>query len=380
MKQVRALERSQWLDVLRGLAIIGVVSVHSIQITDHLVLYNKSNVFSYFLGLGKYGVELFFFLSGWLLVSIYGLNREPLSKVYILRRICRIYPLWILFLLINIFRLQFNSLRDLESPFDSSSGNPSFLHSPVGMLLLGATFTLFVSASLWNTVIPGGWSIQAEVAHYILFPLIRRRSLNQVLKSLTLINCLTLGVDYFRAKIESFPKLILCILDAWLRLGLYSTIGYFLIGILSYKVFSGSIKAWRDASFLTLKVSYSTAIFFALSLLVIPCPFGNQIEAILFLVTMILISLAILRIKLLNKFFQFLGRYSYFIYFMHIPILGLLYLVLKGEILSLQSSPQFIVFTLVLFFALTFSSLLAVPSMKYFELPFMRLAHRPKSL
>jgi|688.fasta_scaffold1270149_1 hypothetical protein len=38
-------ERSQWLDVIRGLAIFGVVSTHSIQLTDNLVLTNSSNFF-----------------------------------------------------------------------------------------------------------------------------------------------------------------------------------------------------------------------------------------------------------------------------------------------------------------------------------------------
>lgn len=57
-------ERSYWLDVLRGLAIFGVVAVHSIQLTDNIVLQNKSNFFSWLIGLGQYGVELFFFCRG----------------------------------------------------------------------------------------------------------------------------------------------------------------------------------------------------------------------------------------------------------------------------------------------------------------------------
>jgi peptidoglycan/LPS O-acetylase OafA/YrhL len=60
-EQIRTTERSYWLDVLRGLAIFGVVAVHSIQSTNSLVLNNKSELFFWMISLGKYGVELFFF-------------------------------------------------------------------------------------------------------------------------------------------------------------------------------------------------------------------------------------------------------------------------------------------------------------------------------
>jgi len=60
-EQIQTTERSHWLDVLRGLAIFGVVAVHSIQSTDSLVLHNKSEFFFWMVSLGKYGVELFFF-------------------------------------------------------------------------------------------------------------------------------------------------------------------------------------------------------------------------------------------------------------------------------------------------------------------------------
>lgn len=69
--------RNSYLDVLRGLAIVGVVSVHSIQYTELIIIEHsgpQSGTLTYFLSYGKYGVELFFFLSGFLLMSLYPLN------------------------------------------------------------------------------------------------------------------------------------------------------------------------------------------------------------------------------------------------------------------------------------------------------------------
>jgi peptidoglycan/LPS O-acetylase OafA/YrhL len=380
VKQVQTTERSCWLDVLRGLAIIGVVAVHSIQITDPLVLQNKSEFFSELISLGKYGVELFFFLSGWLLVSIYGINGKKLGKPYWARRMGRIYPLWILFLFIGFLRWEFTTSGQFNSPIQPIEGQSDVIHSAAGVILLTLSFTLFVSASLWNAVIPGGWSIQAEVAHYLLFPVIRNRSLNSVLKTVALVNILTSVAFFARPKLDAFPSLFLKIIDAWFRLSLYSTIGYFLIGILSYIVFSKLMESrTMGLNFADFNISHNTFIVFFISLLCIPCPFGSQIEAIGYLILMILVSLGILRNQTLSSLFQFLGKHAYFIYFMHfLALMSVSWITNRTNFSVSQLGSQQIVFTLIFMYSLTISSLFAIPSMKYFEKPIIRMAHRVK--
>jgi len=379
-EQARTTERSHWLDVLRGLAIFGVVAVNSIQVTDPLVLQNKSDFFYWLISLGKYGVELFFFLSGWLLVSIYGINGKKLGKAYWARRLGRIYPLWILFLFIGFLRWKFTTSGKSNSPIQPVEGQSDFLHSTAGVLLLTLSFTLFVSASLWNGVIPGGWSIQAEVAHYLLFPVIRNRSLNSVLKMVALLNILTSVLFLARPKLDTFPSLFLKIIDAWFRLSLYSTVGYFLIGILSYMVFS-QLKESRTTglNFADVNISHNTFIVFFISLLLIPCPFGNQIEAIGYLLLMIVISLGILRNQRLSSLFQFLGKHAYFIYFMHfLALISVGWITKRSNFSVSQFGSQQLVFTLIFIYSLTISSLFAIPSMKFFEKPIIRMAHKVK--
>jgi len=332
------------------------------------------------ISLGKYGVELFFFLSGWLLISIYGTNENRLGKAYWARRLARIYPLWILFLLIAFLRWEYTNSGQLHSPIKSIDGESNFLHSPAGVIVLSLSFTLFISASLWNGVIPGGWSIQAEVAHYILFPSIRKRSLNSVFKIVASINFLTSAVYSARPRLDTFQETFLIVIDAWIRLGLYSTVGYFLIGILSYTVFS-QVKEFRitGLKFSDFNISHNTFIMFCISLLLVPCPFGNQIEAIGYLLLMICISFGILRNQKLNSVFRFLGRYAYFIYFMHfLALASLNWITNRLDFTTSQLGAQQVVFIFTFLYALTISSVLAVPSMKFFERPFIKMAHNLK--
>lgn len=378
-KDKRITERIYWLDVLRGLAIFGVVAVHSIQLTDNIVLQNKSNFFSWFIGLGKYGVELFFFLSGWLLISIYGRGKK-LGKDYYARRIGRIYPLWILFLFIGFLKWEFTTSGQLNSPITPSQGQSNILHNPAGVVVLTLSFTLFLSASLWNSVIPGGWSIQAEVAHYLLFPFIRSRSLDSVLKVVASINLLTCVVFFCRPKLVTFPHLFLNTIDAWLRLSLYSTIGYFLIGILSYLVFSqlkeSRIRSLKLSDF---NISNNTFVVFCISLLLVPIPFGTQVEAIGYLLLMILVSFGILANQKLSSMFRFLGRHAYFIYFMHfLALSSASWIERRLDFTTSQLGAQQVVFISVLVYTLAICSILAIPSMKFFEGPIIRMAHKVK--
>ena len=376
----QSTERSSWLDVLRGLAIFGVVAVHSMQMTDSLVLDNKSGFFSWLISLGRYGVELFFFLSGWLLVSIYGFNDKKLGKAYFARRMGRIYPLWIIFLLIAYVRWEFTTSGQLNSLFKPTEGLSDFLHSTAGVVILTLSFTLFISASLWNSVIPGGWSIQSEVAHYLLFPFIRKRSLNLVLKIVALINLFTFVGFMARPKMDALPSLLLRIFDAWIRLSIYSTMGFFLLGILCYALFC-YLKESRinDLKFSDFKITHNTFIIFCISLLLVPCPFGNQMEAIGYLVVMILVSFGILRNKILCSMFRFIGKYAYFIYFMHFLTLESVdWIANKLNFTASQLGAQQLLFVLIFIFSLATSLILAIPSMKYFERPFIRLAHKVK--
>ena len=139
--------RNEWLDVVRGLAILGVVTVHAMGASNSVVQNHGghlndivTNISEY----GKYGVELFFFLSGWLLVSIYGSDSSlKLGRSYWYRRAARIYPLWILFFLSNIVTSHFGRGLNWTSARTVGPGKSHLIHSATSITMLTLTFTLF---------------------------------------------------------------------------------------------------------------------------------------------------------------------------------------------------------------------------------------------
>jgi peptidoglycan/LPS O-acetylase OafA/YrhL len=372
-------KRSEWLDVLRGIAIISVVSVHSLALTDSFNLKNESDFFVKIIDLGKYGVELFFFLSGWLLASIYGINtKEVLGRSYWIRRFARIYPLWLLFLGITLFRWQMNGSGPLKSIFLNADDPSSFFLNPGVIVLLSLTFTLFVSGALWNSVIPGGWSIQAEIAHYLLFPILRKKSTNYVLCAVASANLITAILYIMRQEFESTSNLAIQILDSWFRLGLFSTVSFFLIGMLSFSFFNAFQSSSKTANaFLMQKVSPIACLYFLTSTLVVPAPFGTQIEATGYLLVCLLFGVGTLNCRRISEFLRLLGRYSYFIYFMHFLVLDAVRSASKNldfsfALLAFQQVNYFLVFI----FTLSVSLLFAIPSFKLFEQPLIRFAQR----
>src|SRR6201996_239992 len=149
--------RSRELDFLRGLAIIGVIAIHVSQEFPsglHLV--------DFVFGSGWVGVNIFSFVSA-LTMCLMWTQREgeqtPTRKFYI-RRFLRIAPLfWLaipLYLALN--------------------GTGPRLDAPDGIGPLQVTLTALFLHGFWpdsiNSVVPGDWSIAAEMTFYAVFPFV----------------------------------------------------------------------------------------------------------------------------------------------------------------------------------------------------------------
>jgi len=373
----RSPSRSEFLDGLRGMAIIGVVAVHSMQISS-LIRGDKETSFSTFVNFGKYGVELFFWLSGWLLVSIYGFRGNLLGRAYGYRRIARIYPLWIAFLIIAIFRSTLTSSGGFYVAMHERNELQQNLHNAWGMIFLTMTFLLFTSASLWNTVIPGGWSIQAEVAHYLFFPLVRNKPLTILLSGALVLNLMTLVLILFRSITINLPELVLQIISSWLRLGFYSSCGFFIIGIVSCVLYQNILQP-KDAIESSDEIEIPKILFalFLLSLTAVPCPVGSNLEALIYVSVTIAFTIVLKKVRIVYSLIKFLGRYSYFIYFMHFLILAAIrWLTLEIGPRNYSLIPMVFFFLSVLGVTFVTSSCAAVVSMKYFEKPVIKFAHK----
>jgi exopolysaccharide production protein ExoZ len=151
-------DRIDFIDSLRGVAIIGVVAVHTRAEIDGF-----TGPLSSIAAFGSRGVVLFFMLSAITLATIYS-GRGFGAREFFTRRFFRIAPMFYLgavaYLLIN-----------------GTEPQPQlFLPNGIGwkQILLTLTFLHVWVIDSFSSVVPGGWSIGCEAMFYLAFPLLLR--------------------------------------------------------------------------------------------------------------------------------------------------------------------------------------------------------------
>jgi peptidoglycan/LPS O-acetylase OafA/YrhL len=374
--------RNTFLDTLRGLAIFGVLVFHTSQLANQIVILHEGkplNIFTDFFDYGAYGAELFFVLSGWLLTSIYS-GQRFVGRAYWIRRMAKIFPLWGFFFLMQIVYSQLGLRAGWYAARQVSAGQNTFIHSPLGITLTTMTFTLWISSSLWNTVLPGAWSIQAEVGHYLLFPKVMKLNLIRVVLISSVVNYLSTGLMLFQLThfYTHVPNVIQQSIEGYLRLNLFTTFDFFLIGIIANRIYSKLRNSESLESFLnSYRKNGITLIIFTLSFMHAPLPVGKTVEALGFIFASLLIAFGISRVSLLQNLFKMMGKFSYFIYFIHFQLLFFLTRWTNHNNFKLDYElSQLVVFFPLLFLTLFLSLLLAQISYKYFESPILRKAHK----
>ncbi len=154
-------EKLDYIDAIRGLAVILVIAVHVGQSIPNLpdTIKNISKM-------GQFGVQIFFAASA-LTLCISASNEDFKLRsaiAFYLRRFFRIWPMYMIGIIIyfSIFRMKCNSnlYHDCQEPY--------IFENILSNIFLAHAF--FPSAN--NAIVPGGWSIATEVVFYLLFPLI----------------------------------------------------------------------------------------------------------------------------------------------------------------------------------------------------------------
>jgi peptidoglycan/LPS O-acetylase OafA/YrhL len=156
-------KRYQYIDILRGIAIIGVLLIHASFFGTGSSGFN--NDFMSIIREGQRGVQLFFIVSAFTILSTYIKHSQTeihTKQNFFIRRFFRIVPLYLLAFLLY-FSLRFIGNGD---PFDFTSTNT----------IIGIALTLFFLNGFhpyWiNNIIPGGWSVATEVLFYTTIPFI----------------------------------------------------------------------------------------------------------------------------------------------------------------------------------------------------------------
>jgi len=153
------IKRYEYIDTLRGIAIILVLLAHTelyTTIAHPVLLHNLAS-----LSLGPRGVQLFYVVSAFTLCMSYykrkTFEKNPLRNFYI-RRFFRIAPLF--YLALGYYLLQQNN-------WDIAHNHFSFFN-----IFTTLTFTNGLSWQWINNIVFGGWSVAVETTFYALFPLL----------------------------------------------------------------------------------------------------------------------------------------------------------------------------------------------------------------
>ncbi len=161
VKLVSSVENLGYIDILRGIAILMVMLVHTSQAVNGV-----SKLVGDIDRYGQMGVQLFFVASAYTLCCsrIKRAKEKKLLVSFWIRRFFRIAPLYYV-AIIAYFLAESNMhiLTLIKMPyslynFETITANILFIHG-------------FVLAAN-NNIVPGGWSIGTEMAFYLLFPLL----------------------------------------------------------------------------------------------------------------------------------------------------------------------------------------------------------------
>jgi peptidoglycan/LPS O-acetylase OafA/YrhL len=353
------------LDSVRAVAILAVVATHSLSAT---VAVTQSFAFPkslfIFFDFGQFGVPVFFALSGWLIFSLYYKQEKPATtKHYWSRRFARIWPLWAVFVVVYFI------IYDIDT-----EGLPTWTALLLCLTFLGWTAGSIVAVPL------GGLTIQQEMGHYLVFWLLRKRGIETFLASV-LVGYVSFYLVNWLVNSQTLGPSLNPFFNAWLRLGLFGSWPFFVLGGVAYLGFK-----WLSQSHGEKKQQFLSPTGGILLVLVLL--FGSQIFysqetpgyfVMGYVLFAALLGVALNQIPLINRIFWSIGRYSYFMYFFHFLVLRQLEKIIRdwGVLNPAESMNQNIVALFSIFIAATIISWAAAwVSWKVYEYPIMRLVRK----
>lgn len=275
------------LDILRVLAMFLVIMVH----LGQNLSFTSGGYIRSITELGKYGVEIFFVISGFLIVS--SLKKSDTKSKFYIKKICRIIPTYYLVITISML---FHLFVFKDVPVDNTN--------------LGFIRYYFMI----NTVIPSNnvfwinlcmtWSISVFLLFYLIFPFINKY-VNNFKKSVIAL----IGSILFCKLFWFIYNLII------LKLGISIENNFFPINYLYNFMFGVS-------TYYALKECKKDRLILILMLLLIGIVFSplNEIPFIFCIVTSVIIMLAQeikVKNKLSRKVLYILSDYSFDVYLSH---------------------------------------------------------------
>lgn len=343
-QHVKSPSKFAYIDILRGAAILGVVAVHSSQ---HIK--NLNILVAWIFNFGQLGVQLFFVASALTLCLSSAQRHERSPGNFYVRRFFRIAPLFYLaipFYFIWRVCTHYYSLGVMGIPENYS--------------IRGVVETVFFVHGFdprnFNFVVPGGWSIAAEMSFYAIFPLLYvLQSKYQKLKfvafaaAIFLIcllanNFLIYSVQPILIEKGFIQKFVLQY--DFLSSSILNQINIFLIGIICYQYTCNGSYAVKYRNQL---------VILALPLLVLSCyllnsksyihtPFTGLLYPVLAATAFGLISIKLSTVQTFPAFFsQYLiriGQVSFSMYILHFFVLDIFAFIIEKVLYNFIAIPE----------------------------------------
>lgn len=155
-------QKENSIDAARGVAILLVMFVHTSQLVPGI-----GEVARKLMGLGQFGVQLFFVVSAYTLCMSFERRSGERNSVFAfyIRRFFRIAPLYYMGIVIYFV------VRYLDSHYSATAlfgvGSYTFKN-----IMANVFFVHGFVPDANNTIVPGGWSIGTEMAFYLIFPML----------------------------------------------------------------------------------------------------------------------------------------------------------------------------------------------------------------
>ncbi len=246
--------------------------------------------------------------------------------------------------------------------------------------LLFLTWALLPSTS--ERALAGGWSIESEMTHYILFPLFRKFEISGLFTVLAISGFLAWLSDLASDHLQTLSPLTIR-LEA---LSIFTTFPFFVIGMILGKSQGATLRASFNAALMYLRTNKIMGFFLMLGLILLSAnelPYGNVAEASVFCLAMFLLSFPILRSAKATQFLVWVGKYSYFTYFFHFWIIsGIIYALELQNSRNISSLLIEIWWTLPLLnillfcFVVLICQVIGAVSFRYFEAPWIRKSRK----
>jgi peptidoglycan/LPS O-acetylase OafA/YrhL len=331
--------RLDFIDALRGIAVLGVLLVHAAVLTSQTGALGGLGI------LGYRGVQLFYTVSAFtLFLSLDSGHSERYKwSNFFIRRFFRIAPLFYLAAIGNLLLRGRQGLSTTE-------------------IVSGFVFLNGLSPRAINIVASGGWSIAVETSFYLLVPILFV-TIKNLKNSILACVIAALGLGGASFYMATLPQFAGDTMQIYFRLfWLPVELPVFLLGIVAYFVWKHRSQ-WQRSVDPVLLIVGSAFLFF----LGLPVKnWGLYLSCIPFIGLIAALSIHSWP-PLVNRFTRFMGKISYSMYLMHFFIL---YAV---ERMQIQLPPSALGFVAAYLLILAGSIPLCLLTFTYIEQPGIRL-------